>query len=214
MEILSKYLQPKEKECIQRILTVATQYRDINNFISTYKAITRSKTEKPAANSTEYGVGLQPGLYLEALCIGLNNALDDYLQMILKVEDVINKEVEIHLKLLLMLRLVEEQSESLSLLNEIIQAVQRNNLHGCQILELLYQTLKGTTHQKHEMILKIIRAVNSQFYRDLKCWILFGDVKDRFKEFFITAVINEVSITIGQKRIHLTTPRNTLAKVR
>ncbi|XP_067216135.1 gamma-tubulin complex component 4 isoform X3 [Linepithema humile] len=169
---LDKYLHPGERALLNDILNIVKECNVIRNFIQTV----RSEDTK----------GLKfvvPGLYIRALCDGMDEALEPFREEIIELENtVLNNS---HTPLSLILSSVERYTCLFSVLHSIIREIHTQNLHGCKLLQCLHQRMHTGIPEIKSTLELMAHSVNIVFYKHLTSWLLYGHLQDAYREFFI-----------------------------
>lgn len=136
---------------------MAKKYYKIQKFIQKYKRITISN--KPitvyylnkSKNGTETKT-IVPGIYLQSLCFGLEDGCEEYLTTVSDLEQKItNNKMSL---LSYVLSQVESHTEQLNVLLNIIETIESQELHGCQILGLLHEYLQLIVYGHRNFLIK------------------------------------------------------------
>ncbi|XP_011152217.1 gamma-tubulin complex component 4 [Harpegnathos saltator] len=172
---LEKYLHPGERALLNRILDIVKECNIIRGFIHEY---------------TIYGLdtkeNIAPGLYIRALCDGMDQALEPFRKEIIELErTVLNNS---HTPLSLILCTVEKHTCLFSVLHSIIREIRTQKLHGCKLLQCLHQRMHTGIPKINSALELIIHHVHIVFYKHLQSWLLYGQLEDAHREFFIQKV--------------------------
>lgn len=178
---VSAFIHPGEKQLIKRILEVAAEYRQLKSFIELHRDETRVLNSSSIQKDTEEV--LKPGLYLQAFCHGIEEALAPYHKEIVQLESRFLSDP--HCSLTYVLFRVTPFGTLFLALNALIREVTTQKLHGCQLLQLLYQNLVTAVDVVEEALKKILQRCHCCFFKQLSSWVLHGVLKDSLCEFFI-----------------------------
>ncbi|KAB0803192.1 hypothetical protein PPYR_00162 [Photinus pyralis] len=179
---IQDFLHPAERELLQRIMTIALNYHEIEDFRKTVEnqhifAYDNHITDDNVSNE------IKPGLYVKAFCNGVDTVLESYRNEIVNLEDVILKNPQ--LSLTFVLSSVEKYVTLFKTLKQMIQLIKSEKIHGCPLIGKLQSYIDSGIDAITEPTLKIILSVNTVFYKHLCNWIVYGDLIDNCNEFFI-----------------------------
>ncbi|XP_034247180.1 gamma-tubulin complex component 4 [Thrips palmi] len=178
---VSAFIHPGERGLIEKILKIAAEYRQLRNFVEVHKDQTRVLKPLPYQNDPKEA--LKPGLYLQAFCYGIEEALVPYHKEIVQLESRFLSDP--HCSLIYVLYRVTPYGTLFQALNTLIREVTTQKLHGCQLLQLLYQNLVTAVSEVEEALKKILLRCHTCFFKQLSSWVLHGVLKDSLHEFFI-----------------------------
>jgi hypothetical protein len=121
-------------------------------------------------------------LYLTAMSKGVEQLILDYVDDVTYLDLLIEKEgpmplsqISSHLK---------KYSYTLPAIYNICLEISRDKIHGCQILDYLAHYRSGYPHVK-DVTSVMLRHVRGVFVRQCLGWMLYADLDDIGKEFFI-----------------------------
>ncbi|CAG4946908.1 unnamed protein product [Colias eurytheme] len=162
----------------KRICGIAKGHRKIQNFVIATSF--QSRREHSASGHRTFG------LYGQALSEGITEVLQSYKKTLKDVEELViaNK----NYTLSFVYSYVEKFQGLFNTLNRIITTIKERRLVGCQILSLLHQYILSGNEMVHEAIVKIFSCINAVFINQLCTWLLYGELKDPYEEFFVYGV--------------------------
>ncbi|XP_053614341.1 gamma-tubulin complex component 4 isoform X2 [Plodia interpunctella] len=167
-----KYVEEGDAEIYQRICDVAKSHHKIQNFVA-----------ESGFHARKITVHKISGLYLQALSEGITEVLQSYKKTLLEVESLV---IGNHnLTLSFVYSYVEKFCGLFNSLNKIICTVKERRLVGCQILSLTHQYILNGNEMVHASIVKIFTNINKVFINQLCTWLLYGELRDPYQEFFI-----------------------------
>ncbi|TGZ32772.1 gamma-tubulin complex component 4 isoform X1 [Temnothorax longispinosus] len=167
---LDKYLHPGERALLNKILDVVKECNVVRNFIH-------------AVSSEDAKEYVAPGLYIRALCDGMDQALEPFREEIIELENtVLNNR---HTPLSLILCSVEKYTCLFSVLHSIIREIRTQKLHGCKLLQCLHQRMHTGIPEINATLELMAHSVHIVFYKHLTSWLLYGHLEDIHTEFFI-----------------------------
>ncbi|XP_022821178.1 gamma-tubulin complex component 4 [Spodoptera litura] len=170
---LVTYANQGDPEMFARITNIAKSHHKIQRFV-----------EATGFRSRKAHMGLKLcGLYSQALSEGFAEVLQSYKQNLMEVESLVIGNHNYTLSFVY--SYVEKYQGLFNTLNKIISTIEHRKLTGCQILSLLHQYILNGSEQVREAILRIFSCVNKVFVNQLCTWLLYGELKDPYHEFFI-----------------------------
>ncbi|XP_034942749.1 gamma-tubulin complex component 4 isoform X2 [Chelonus insularis] len=178
--LFDKYFHPGEKGIIKKVLSIANDYNTIKNFIKTYSSINIDQE-----NANEVRI-LKQGLYLQALCDGMDQSLEPFADEIIQLEkSIINN---IHLPATAVLSTVENYQHLFNVLIRIISKIKTQNIHGCALLQCIHELQNTGVVEINVAMQKMLRCGHTIFYKQLTSWLLYGHLEDVHGEFFIQKI--------------------------
>ncbi|XP_043278604.1 gamma-tubulin complex component 4 isoform X2 [Venturia canescens] len=192
-----KYLHPGEKILVKKILQIVSEFNNIATFIKKYTCLSKDDGNDDSKASTRESESLaRTGLYLRALCDGMDYSLATFREEIVELENIVLKDA--YTPLTLILCRIEKYLSLFSVLNSIIREIECFHLHGCMLLECLHRYKHSGIPEIKTAIEKINHCVQAVFYKHLTSWLLYGHLEDVYKEFFIQETrINDSDNTSG-----------------
>ncbi|XP_041984391.1 gamma-tubulin complex component 4 [Aricia agestis] len=169
------YANEGDADIYNRIYGIAKSHHKIQNFILATSFHSR-QTQTAFGHRTF-------GLYGQALSEGITEILQDYKKDLKEVESLIleNKNYTISF----VYSYVEKYQGLFNTLNRLISIIKERRLKGCQILSLVHQHILSGNTMVHNAVKKIFACVNAVFLNQLCQWLLYGELKDSYEEFFI-----------------------------
>ncbi|KAL6444756.1 hypothetical protein ACFW04_002073 [Cataglyphis niger] len=174
---LDKYLHPGERALLNKILDIVKECNVIRNFIHTVNS--------EDTKDLEY---VTPGLYIRALCDGMDQALEPFREEIVELERTVLNDS--HTPLSLILCNVEKYTCLFSLLHSIIREIRTQKLHGCKLLQCLHQRMHTGIPEISSTLELMTHSVHIVFYKHLTSWLLYGHLEDVHREFFIQKALD------------------------
>ncbi|CAK1551070.1 unnamed protein product [Leptosia nina] len=162
----------------KRIYGIAKSHHKIQNFIIGTGFVSRQL--HAASGHRTFG------LYGQAVSEGISEILQSYKKTLMDVEHLViaNK----NYTLAFVYSYVEKYQGLFNTLNRIIATLKERRLMGCQILGLLHQYILSGNEMVHDAIVKIFSNINAVFINQLCTWLLYGELRDPYEEFFIYTV--------------------------
>ncbi|KAG6449693.1 hypothetical protein O3G_MSEX006182 [Manduca sexta] len=181
----NNYSNDGDAEIYGRIYEIAKSHHRIQNFVETTGF--RSRKTLSASNHKLYG------LYTQALSEGMSEVLQLYKKTLIEVESLVIGNINYTLSFVY--SYVEKYRGLFNTLNRVITTIKERRLVGCQILSLIHQYILNGSEMVHEAIVKIFTCMNKVFVNQLCTWLLYGELRDPYQEFFIFRNLDEPSET-------------------
>ncbi|XP_013187642.2 gamma-tubulin complex component 4 [Amyelois transitella] len=169
------YVEKGDSVIYQRICDVAKSHHKIQNFVA--------ETGFHARKTHSVTIHKNSGLYLQALSEGITEVLQSYKKTLLEVESLVIGNHNYTLSFVY--SYVEKYRGLFDTLNKIISTIKERRLAGCQILSLTHQYILNGNEMVHGAVVKIFTNINKVFINQLCTWLLYGELRDPYQEFFI-----------------------------
>ncbi|KAJ8929921.1 hypothetical protein NQ314_017330 [Rhamnusium bicolor] len=184
---LQDFLHPGEQKLLQIIVEIAMDYYKIVAFNKSLLNKTPSVEGLKVVTSSNENIAVNAvvptGLYINAFCSGVHKVLEGYRKETIKLEDMLLQNPQ--LSLTFILSSVEKYRNLFQILLSMIQVIEKDNVHGCLLIGRLHKYIYCGMDQIASAADVIIQSINTIFYRHLCNWIIYGDLVDAFREFFI-----------------------------
>ncbi|KAI9007060.1 gamma-tubulin complex component protein [Gaertneriomyces semiglobifer] len=183
------FLHPSERHILNDLAHLGFLHHTLNKFITTTKA--RILKRAPQANN--HSSENCDGLYLLALCTGLDSALSDYRDEIVCTERKVLSTLDVDtdggrtplewvrarfarfwMVLPALVRLVME-----------VDSDKSGECRGVKLLDLLETHKKTGMQELRDAIQTLIDACMGVFFKQLVSWLFWGTLYDPYQEFFI-----------------------------
>ncbi|XP_031632312.1 gamma-tubulin complex component 4 homolog [Contarinia nasturtii] len=177
LRVYDDYFHPSEIQMLKEILKCAKIHQVIRQFITKYSS------RAVAILSVNGAVQARNGIYLESFATAVDSSLDPFRNKMLELEREYIKNG--HLSINYFLTQIKEYQTFFHFLEQLINEIETQKLHGCAILNLLH---KYNHHADPKCLtsLKTIRlSVYAVFLRQLSQWLIYGQIVDIYAEFFI-----------------------------
>lgn len=127
---------------------------------------------------------LKYGIYLTSLCDALRlSVLTPYHLVISNLEKSLL--TEHYLNVTFLQTHLELHFVLFSAICNLLTELERKQLHGCQIIDLVYRySISGNMVVK-ETCNQILRVTQEVMYKQLRDWMVCGCLNDKYEEFFI-----------------------------
>ncbi|KAK2152884.1 hypothetical protein LSH36_315g00018 [Paralvinella palmiformis] len=167
------FISPNETALLSRLCQIASYYHYFITFIRTH-------SHKP---NKETGLC---GLYLKALCQGVDRILDPYRQKLLDVEKELLSDP--HLTAAHVQSALHQYSILFPAIKLVLEEIIQHKAHGCYILEILHRSAVNGIPAVRQALQRILHVCHSVMYKQLAAWMLHGMLLDQDNEFFIKRV--------------------------
>ncbi|XP_076235225.1 gamma-tubulin complex component 4 [Calliopsis andreniformis] len=194
---LEKYLHPGERALLKKILDIVEECNIIRNFI-------QECTTSHISKSSDEIQSIPQGLYLQALCEGMDQALEPFREEIVDLENTVLRDSYTPLSLILCR--VQKYICLFSVLNSIIREIRTQKIHGCKLLQCLHQNMHTGIPEVKLALEKMACCIHIVFYKHLTSWLLYGHLEDIYNEFFIQ------KISDGQNSLILAENKNNIVE--
>jgi len=216
------YLHISEREALEELAHLGFLYLQISNFVKekleytdkyNIKAIPKLEDESqsfPSLDSisnlgeenrninkkeklAEYSLqDYKNGYYIRALCSGINQILDKYLDRIAmaerKILDNLDPEtIGPSTPISFLKYYFSEYKIILPYLYQLTINIKDSphKYHGTQLLSKLYNCANNGIPEIKKTFLFLFKVCNFVFYKQLISWVIYGKLEDRYNEFFI-----------------------------
>jgi gamma-tubulin complex component 4 len=167
------FLVDHEKALLQRIAVAGHTYVSLDRFV---RAVREDGSWRDGTPVTE-------GLYLRALCTGLDEVLDVYRSMILSAERAILDDPTLPLTYL-----VSRTADFELLLPALLRLsheVEEQKVHGCKLLDLISQHACSGVPLVHSCAQRILARCFMVLYAQVSAWAVYGMLSDPHAEFCV-----------------------------
>ncbi|XP_043477016.1 gamma-tubulin complex component 4-like [Leptopilina heterotoma] len=176
IEDASKRLHPGEIAIMKEILEIVQECNRIRKFIKRYSSV-----DMQNKNYTESDLVF--GLYLRAFCNGMDEALEPFRQEIIEMEQIVLNDS--HTPVSMILCRLQKYLSLFCVFNSIISEIQSRKLYGCKLLQCVHKHSNTGIPEVKEALEKVMRCMHVVFCKHLISWLLYGQLEDEHKEFFI-----------------------------
>jgi len=175
---------PCEVALLNQVLELAADYRTVASFIS------------------RHGSGGEEGMYLEAVCHGIDEVIQPYLTSLARLEERVVSEGEVPPLSLLHHSLLPHRPLLRRLVHLIADIQAEDAPKGCMLLDLVYRAASTGVQGAGEALEEVLAVGHQVLYRQLLAWLLQGHLYDPHSEFFIVPEEEgegEESILVGEQ---------------
>ncbi|XP_037052215.1 gamma-tubulin complex component 4 homolog [Bradysia coprophila] len=171
------FLHPSEHKILERIVRIADNQIEIAKFVGEHSGKITSNTTVAQDDV------LQKGIYLQALSVGMNLCMTPYRNAMVELEQrFLNIPTY---SLMFLLTELSRFEDLLEFLLQFIAGIRTERLHGCALLQYLHNNSLHGNKQIAEAVEIIQRSVHSVFIKQLSKWVIYGELDDKYGEFFI-----------------------------
>ncbi|XP_072031509.1 gamma-tubulin complex component 4-like [Amphiura filiformis] len=187
------FIHESEEVQLNRLCKLATHYKKLQDFVKRYQGSPCNFTNQQNVEqlNVDTSGNLKDGLYLRALCAGLDEVLNPYRKTLLMLEQQILTDPNLtvgHVQ-----QVLEPYQLLFPELSNVLEQITHLKAHGCYILELLHQFCICGQPIVKEALQKILYVCHCVMYRQVSTWLLHGILLDRHSEFFIHQTTGPVS---------------------
>ena len=170
------FLSDHEKALLQRVATAGQTYMSLETFVITVQE----------AGTWGDGTPVADGLYLRALCAGIDEVLDVYRSMVLSAERAILDDPTLPLTYL-----VSRTADFELLLPALVglaNEVKQQKVHGSMLLDLVAQHAGSGVPIVRSCTQRILARCFMVFYAQVSAWAVYGMLSDPHAEFCVRPV--------------------------
>jgi len=184
------WFHPAEVGILNRLLELGTCVANVEAFVRGHRNnSTLGHQRNNNQTSTRRGESLSGGLYLEALCDGLESALRPYKLTLAAMEkEILRTGAGQNTQLSSIQHQVMGYQPMLKALSSLVDQIQVQRPHGCLILDTVYRASLSGVARVREAHQQVLHHCHKVFYKQLLAWVLKGDLHDPFHEFIIDQV--------------------------
>ncbi|GER24727.1 gamma-tubulin complex component 4 homolog [Striga asiatica] len=182
------FIQPSEREVIERVITLGFYYRELERFAAKSRNLSwiRSSNESPLLRATEISKGkkVKPSVYRRALANGIVEVLSVYRSAVLQIEQKLLSD-----SLPILATVTQGLNKFFILLPplyELILEIERDNVYGGRLLNLLQKRCHCGVPELQTCIQRLLWHGHQVMYNQLTSWVVYGILHDQYGEFFVT----------------------------
>ncbi|KAL7172120.1 hypothetical protein ACSBR2_031755 [Camellia fascicularis] len=182
------FLQPSERDVIERIITLGFYYRELDRFAAKSRNLSwiRSANESPMSRTSELinGKKEKQSVYRRAIANGIVEVLSVYRSAVLQIEQkLLADSVPI---LATVTQGLNKFFVLLPPLYELILEIERDNICGGRLLNLLHKRCHCGVPELQTCIQRLLWHGHQVMYNQLASWMVYGILNDQHGEFFIS----------------------------
>ncbi|XP_062088865.1 gamma-tubulin complex component 4 [Humulus lupulus] len=181
------FLEPSERDLIERIVTLGFYYRELDRFSTKSRNLSwiRSANVNPLVTISELSkakTGRQ-SVYRRAIANGIVEILSVYRSAVLHSEQkLLSETVPI---LATVTQGLNKFFVLLPPLHELILEIERDDIRGGQLLNLLHKRCHCGVPELQTCIQRLLWHGHQVMYNQLASWVVYGTLQDQYGEFFI-----------------------------
>ena len=176
------FFHPCEAAIINELLKVASDYKILYKFVS---------------NHISCGAG-GAGMYLEAVCQGLDMVLDPYRDTLTQLERDMLESCDALPLSLVQHRLLPHKPVLKSLVH-LVSKLEEEQPVGVMVLDMVYKASSSGVAGVGAALRQVLAEGHKVLYKQLLAWLLQGALYDPHGEFFIVKEDGEESLLVGEE---------------
>ncbi|KAK6940492.1 Gamma tubulin complex component protein, N-terminal [Dillenia turbinata] len=181
------FIQPSDRDVIERIITLGFYYRELDRFATKSRNFSwiRSTTESTLSRTSELlkGKSENSSAYRRAIANGIVEVLSLYRSAVLQIEQkLLAESVPI---LTTVTHGLNKFFVLLPPLYELILEIERDDIRGGQLLNLLHKRCHCGVPELQTCIQRLLWHGHQVLYNQLASWMVYGILQDPHGEFFI-----------------------------
>ncbi|KAL0322388.1 UNVERIFIED_CONTAM: Gamma-tubulin complex component 4 [Sesamum calycinum] len=176
------------REVIERVITLGFYYRELERFAAKSRNLSwiRSSNESPLSRVTDTlkGKKVKPSVYRRALANGIVEVLSLYRSAVLHIEQkLLSDSMPI---LATVTQGLNKFFVLLPPLYELILEIERDNVYGGRLLNLLHKRCHCGVPELQTCIQRLLWHGHQVMYNQLASWMVYGILHDQYGEFFVS----------------------------
>ncbi|KAK9275158.1 hypothetical protein L1049_022417 [Liquidambar formosana] len=181
------FIQPSDRDVIERIITLGFYYRELDCFATKSRDLSwiRSANESPLGRTSELSKGMKEksSVYRRAIANGIVEILSVYRSAVLHIEQkLLSDSTPI---LATVTQGLNKFFILLPPLYELILEIERDDIRGGQLLNLLHKRCHCGVPELQTCIQRLLWHGHQVMYNQLASWMVYGILQDQHGEFFI-----------------------------
>ncbi|KAL7738928.1 hypothetical protein ACLKA6_016929 [Drosophila palustris] len=177
--VVEEFIHPCERKIFVDILNILGYLNEVVRFAKYFGGINPTDISD-FREVQEYS----SGYYLKNFAKGIESALEDYYNEIVRLEAHYEKKKTN--SLIYIYNTLESHLPVILFLRKLITDARMQKLHGCGLLQNLHQQYDHGIVHMDQILAKIVKPVKLVFYSHLAHWMLLGMIDDKHTEFFIS----------------------------
>uniref|UniRef100_UPI0037E7F1BA gamma-tubulin complex component 4 isoform X2 n=1 Tax=Semicossyphus pulcher TaxID=241346 RepID=UPI0037E7F1BA len=173
------FLHPSETSVLSRLSKLGSDYIRFTEFIEQHTGHVHPQEH----HTSQPGQTGLHGIYLRALCTGLDSVLQPYRQALLDLEQEFLGDP--HLTISHVNYKLDQFQLLFPSVMVVVETIKSQKIHGCQILETVYKHSCGGLPPVRMALEKILAVCHGVMYKQLAAWMLHGLLLDQSEEFFV-----------------------------
>ncbi|XP_072955339.1 gamma-tubulin complex component 4 [Typha angustifolia] len=181
------FIQPSERSVIERLISLGFYYRELNRFATKSRDLSwiQSAVDVPLsrADKSQKGKARRGSSYRRAVANGIAEILAVYRAAVLQVEqNLLSDPLPI---LATVTQGLNKFEVLLPPLYELILEMEREDIRGGQLLNLLHKRCHCGVPELQSCIQRLLWHGHQVMYNQLAYWMVYGILQDQHGEFFI-----------------------------
>ncbi|XP_020101980.1 gamma-tubulin complex component 4 [Ananas comosus] len=179
------FIHPSERSVIERLIRLGFYYRELNRFATTSRDLSwiQSSVDIPLPQPSKSQRGRKGSAYRRAIANGIVEILSVYRAAVLQVEqNLLSDPLPI---LATVTRGLSKFEVLLPPLFELITEIEREDIRGGQLLNLLDKRCHCGVPELQNCIQRLLWHGHQVLYNQLASWMVYGILQDPHGEFFI-----------------------------
>ncbi|KAM3326386.1 gamma-tubulin complex component 4 isoform X1 [Capsicum chacoense] len=183
------FIKPSERDVIERIITLGFYYRELDRFAAKSRNLSwiRSPNESPLLRTSQLlkGKTSKHSVYRRAIANGIVEVLSVYRSAVLHIEQKLLSD-----SLPIVATLTQGLNKFFVLLPplfELILEIERDNIYGGKLLNLLHKRCHCGVPELQICIQRLLWHGHQVMYNQLASWAVYGILHDPYKEFYISS---------------------------
>ncbi|XP_019247286.1 PREDICTED: gamma-tubulin complex component 4 [Nicotiana attenuata] len=183
------FVQPSERDVIERIITLGFYYRELERFAAKSRNLSwiRSANETPLSRTSQLlkGKTVKQSVYRRAIANGIVEVLSVYRSAVLHIEQKLLSDSPPILATLT--QGLNKFFVLLPPLFELILEIERDNIYGGKLLNLLHKRCHCGVPELQTCIQRLLWHGHQVMYNQLASWVVYGILHDPYQEFYISS---------------------------
>ncbi|KAL1331681.1 hypothetical protein AAHE18_12G203700 [Arachis hypogaea] len=183
------FIDPSDRQLIEKIIALGFYYRELDRFtcksrnLSWIRSSTAYLNAKPLGNVSDVSKVEKPSVYRRALANGIVEVLSIYRSAVLHIEQLLLSETKPILATVT--QGLNKFFTILPPLYELILKIERDDIRGGQLLNLLYKRCHCGVPELQTCMQRLLWHAHQVMYNQLASWMVYGILQDQHGEFFI-----------------------------
>ncbi|KAK2965172.1 hypothetical protein RJ640_019927 [Escallonia rubra] len=183
------FIQPSERDVIERVVTLGFYYRELDRFATKSRNLSwirSANNESPLSRATELlkGKKEKQSVYRRAIANGIVEVLSVYRSAVLHIEQKLLSD-----PLPILVTVTQGLNKFFVLLPplyELILEIERDDIRGGRLLNLLYKRCHCGVPELQTCIQRLLWHGHQVMYNQLASWMVYGILHDQYGEFFVS----------------------------
>ncbi|MED6121398.1 Gamma-tubulin complex component 4 [Stylosanthes scabra] len=183
------FIDPSDRQLIEKLIALGFYYRELDRFtsksrnLSWIRSATAYSNAKPLGNVCDVSKVEKPSVYRRALANGIVEVLSVYRSAVLHIEQLLLSETKP-----ILATVTQGLNKFFSILPplyELILKIERDDIRGGQLLNLLYKRCHCGVPELQTCMQRLLWHAHQVMYNQLASWMVYGILQDQHGEFFI-----------------------------